>query len=238
MSTADRGVKFGNRDTRIYTVSMATIIFDLDGTLIDSSRLVLPAYKFAIRHFPGHDVPSDDTMNSTFGMPDPQIWETLMPHATNIQRQEAYVLAGEFVQQAILKESILLPHALDVLTELKARKHVLTVASNCGEDYLDAVLDSQGLRPYFTHPLCLGLVRGQQKADILTRHFEHFSRAGSVMVGDRHSDIEAAEHHGIPSVGCSFGFGQDEELRKATTVIRSLPELLPLFPSGATSIVL
>jgi phosphoglycolate phosphatase len=217
---------------------MATILFDLDGTLIDSTSLVLPAYRHAIRHFPQYEMPSAETMKRSLGLPDAQIWEVLMPNATPAERQEAYARCEEFIKETMDSTSILMPGAMEVLSELQARGHILTVASNCGESYLNAVLDSQGLRRFFTNPLCLGSVAGRRKADILARHFERFDRNSAVMVGDRRTDVEAAEEHGVPCIGCAFGFGSEDELQGAAVIIRSLPELLPLFPAGASTLFL
>ncbi|MCL6547969.1 MAG: HAD hydrolase-like protein, partial [Alicyclobacillus sp.] len=128
---------------------------------------------------------------------------------------------------------VLIPGAREVLTQLRSRGHTLTTASNCGQVYLDTVLDSQGLRALFTQPLCLQTVGGRVKADILAAHFQRFDRRDAVMVGDRASDIEAARAHGIPIIGCALGFGAEEELREADVIVHSLPELLDLFPAGA-----
>jgi phosphoglycolate phosphatase len=218
---------------------MATIIFDLDGTLIDSSKLVLPAYREAIQHVASVPVPSEETMKQTFGMPDRQIWVTLMPDATPEQRMAALTYTEHLVAKNIFQEDILLPHAREVLSELHRRGHVLTVASNCGTQYLDAVLDGQRIRKFFTAPLCLGSVNGRKKADILERHFQRFAKENAVMVGDRQSDVEAAAAHGIPCIGCGFvGFGKAEELQGAVHIIRSLPELLELFPEGTSTLLL
>lgn len=211
---------------------MATILFDLDGTLIDTASLVLPVFREVLRHVQA-SVPADDVLLGTFGMPDQTIWNLLLPTGSDSQREEAKRLSDSFIRERMQDTDVLLPHATEVLAALKDTGHTLTTASNCGIDYLDAALDTQGIRPYFTHPLCLGSVQGKRKADILTAHFRRFSKAGAVMVGDRHTDIEAAQEHGIPAVGCAFGFGDPDELAGAVAVIRALPELLPLFAGEA-----
>ncbi|GMA49637.1 MTA/SAH nucleosidase [Alicyclobacillus contaminans] len=218
---------------------MATIIFDLDGTLIDSTKIVLPAYRQAIRTVAQTPPPNEAVMKRTFGLPDADIWATLLPGATESVRQAAYEYTEQWVGNNLCTVDLLLPHARDVLAELQQRGHTLTTASNCGQAYLDAVLDSQGLRPYFTAPLCLGGVGGQRKADILARHFERFEKNTAVMVGDRATDVEAAQAHGIPCIGCHFvDFGDPTELAGAVCVIHQLTELLDLFPAGQSTLSL
>lgn len=216
---------------------MTTIIFDLDGTLIDTTTLVLPAFREVIRHFDGMPMPSEETMLKTFGMPDQAIWGVLMPTASLDQQNYAHALTDNLIHDRLAEVDVLLPHAVEMLTTLQERGHTLTVASNCGVPYLDAALDSQGIRPFFTHPLCLGSVNGQRKADILTAHFQRFAKSSAVMIGDRRSDIEAAEAHHIPSIGCAFGFGDAVELAGASTIIHSLKELLPMFDGNDLSLL-
>ena len=210
---------------------MNTLIFDLDGTLIHTAKLVLPAFHRAIRCFPQYPLPSERMMLGTFGMPDDEIWETLMPTATPDERAAAHRLCDEFIREDLFRHDVLLPDARDVLTALRDRGHTLTIASNCGVAYLDAVLDSQGIRPLFDRPLCLQSVNGRRKADILTAHFQHFPRMSAVMIGDRKTDIEAAQAHGIPAIGCDFhaGFGENHELAGAAHIIQSLGELLDMY---------
>ena len=51
-----------------------------------------------------------------------------------------------------------------------------------------------------------------------------------VMIGDRHSDIEAAHHHQIKSIAVLYGFGSNDELEKSnpTYVANNAKELLAI----------
>jgi phosphoglycolate phosphatase len=204
---------------------MTTILFDLDGTLIDSTGLVLPIYTEVIRRFANNPPLSDEEMRKTFGLPDDLIWQTLLPNATAEERIEAFELCERLVHERINTEDLLFPHTRDVLKSLYDQGYTLTTASNCGTGYLNLVLDTQGIRSYFTRPLCLESVGGRVKADILTEHFRHFDKCRAVMVGDRITDVEAADAHGIPTIGCAFGFGDRAELAGAHCIITSLTEL-------------
>lgn len=216
---------------------MTLIIFDLDGTLIDTTQLVFPAFRETLRHFPDAAQPGDDVLSQTFGMPDGQIWRTLLPNVPESRQREAFEMAEQMIQRGMHGSQSLMPGAHQVLSTLRARGYTLTVASNCGNAYLAAVLDSQGLRDYFDRPLCLESVHGQCKADILTEHFRHFPKELAVMVGDRQSDIEAADSHGIPAIGCQFGFGNEAELVGADVCIDRLEALLPLFPGDGSALL-
>lgn len=206
-------------------VDMTTILFDLDGTLIDSTSLVLPIYHEVIQRFPNNPPLSNDEMKKTFGLPDSRIWSVLLPQATPAERERAFALCEQLVQERVSLADLLFPHARDVLKTLQQAGHTLTTASNCGTGYLDLVLDTQGIRSYFTRPLCLESVHGRMKADILAEHFRYFDKSTAVMVGDRNTDVEAADAHGIPTIGCVFGFGDKAELAGAKCVITTLTQL-------------
>ncbi len=207
---------------------MATLIFDLDGTLVNTSAIFIPAIRLTMSHFPHVMQPTEQTIQKTFGFTDDEMWKTLMPESTESERALAFELRDSIIVKNMHEASVLLPDAFDVLSKLHQRGHQLTTASNCGTVYLNAVLDSQGIRHFFSSPLCLEMVGGQKKADILTRHFQHFSKENAFMIGDRSSDIEAAHEHEIQGIGCQFGFGEKEELKNADYLITSLFDLLDI----------
>ncbi len=208
---------------------MAMLIFDLDGTLVDTSSIFIPAVYQTLSYFPQVLTPSEEAIQKTFGLPDDLLWETLMPDTPAKVRQLACTFLSELLEKEMFKVNVLLPYAFDVLDQLHKRGHTLTTASNCGTSYLNAVLDSQHIRRFFAAPLCLGMVDGICKADILVQHLKGAAKNEVYMIGDRHSDIEAAHLCDIPAVGCKFGFGDDAELQDAEYVISSLQELVNLF---------
>ncbi|WP_072872813.1 HAD family hydrolase [Alicyclobacillus tolerans] len=206
----------------------STLIFDLDGTLLSSASFILPIYKKIIAQY-GGKAPDDLTMTRTFGLPDEQIWEILMPNSTGQIRRQAETDCGKEVAFTLSHCDILFPETRFTLEALKQAGYTLTTASNCGCNYLDAVLSTQHLDTLFTLPLCLESVHGKRKADILRAHCKVFDIESMVMIGDRQSDVEAAKEIGIPCIGCAFGFGHDDELTNADVIITNLSQLLTLF---------
>ncbi|RIV26683.1 HAD family hydrolase [Alicyclobacillaceae bacterium I2511] len=207
---------------------MTTLLFDLDGTLIDTSSVVLPAFTATLK-FLGTKIPDTEVLRATFGVPDEEIWKQLLPEGDKALRQVAYVRAQAEICAGIRRTRVLLPETLTVLQKLYLRGHTLSVASNCSSAYLEAVVSSQGLGPLLTHPLCLESVGGHCKADILAAHQAYFGTDPLVMVGDRLSDVEAAKATGLPVVGCAFGFGNPQEVAGANVVIHRLSQLLDLY---------
>jgi len=204
---------------------MTTVIFDVDGTLVDTRAAIYPAFREVIRHFPNQPQPAEEVIRKTLGNPDTVIWEMLLPLATEDERKAAFHLYQELVQRDFDLSQCLIPGVREMLQELHTLGYALTTASNCGEEYLNQVLDALDLRQYFTRPLCLESVGGTNKAQIIAEHLRVFPRDGAVMVGDRQVDVNAARANGIPAIGCAFGFGEDAELLGAATVVHHPSEL-------------
>ncbi|EPZ44137.1 MULTISPECIES: HAD family hydrolase [Alicyclobacillus] len=211
---------------------MAVIIFDLDGTLINTGDIAIDAYKSAMAEFSVKpaDLPTDEQILKTFGLPDREIWQSLMPNHTAEEQMAAFHLSSTRIDEAMRHRDILLPHAREVVHELHRRGYILTTASNCGERYLDAVMATQGIGHLFDEPLCLESVHGTRKADILRQLVARYGQESKLyLVGDRYTDRDAAAEVGMPFIGCDFGFGDASELTGAIYIVKDLPGLLNYF---------
>ncbi|KIL52660.1 haloacid dehalogenase [Jeotgalibacillus alimentarius] len=204
---------------------MALILFDLDGTIIDSTDYLLQALHLAVEDMPHIQEPSKETLQSAYGLTGNAFWAKVVPDATP---QEITIIRrrrSEFLDQLVKGKDILFPGVKETLQQLKDNGHTLTTASNCGTHYLDMILDSQDIRHYFSEPICLGTIHGEKKGDILTAHFDKFGKSEAFMVGDRYSDIEAAKEHDIPVIFCTYGFGSEEEASQADYRISRIEEV-------------
>ncbi|WP_404407401.1 HAD family hydrolase [Jeotgalibacillus malaysiensis] len=205
---------------------MALILFDLDGTIIDSTEYLLQALHLAVEDMPHIQEPSKETLQSAYGLTGNAFWAKVVPDASP---QEITIIRrrrSEFLDQLVKGKDLLFPGVKETLHQLKEDGHTLSTASNCGTHYLDMVLDSQDIRQYFSEPICLGTIHGEKKGDVLAVHFEKFGKSeAAYLVGDRYSDIEAAKEHGIPVIYCTYGFGTDEEAAQADYRISSIDEV-------------
>lgn len=215
---------------------MTVLIFDLDGTLINTGPLAIHAYKQAMVtcDFKSEEMPTDEAILKTFGLPDPEIWSTLMPKRSPEEQIRAFHLAGDSLRDSMGKADITIAGARETIAQLHRRGYTLTTASNCGLDYLDMAMSVQGLGEWMDRPLCLESVHGRKKVDILHELIRRYEHQDMVMIGDRSTDRDAAKAVDIPFVGCNFGFGDAGELAGAIAVVSDLPQLLNVF-EGPTS---
>ncbi|MDY6934583.1 MAG: HAD hydrolase-like protein [Spirochaetota bacterium] len=94
------------------------------------------------------------------------------------------------------------------------RGYTMLVASNGKIDYIEAILNSKDIKKYFTYPIVTidNMIRG--KNDIVRYYKETISKNNLlIMIGDRESDMIAAIENGIPFIGCSFGFSENNEFK-------------------------
>lgn len=188
-----------------------SIIFDLDGTLwttIDSCVKALADVKN--KH---NDIIYDisakmvkDSMGKPFD-------ENVKTYYGYLNKEKAIKYAKEaFANNAKnLSENggTLFPQTSDTIKKL-AKNFQLYIVSNCMEDYMQAFLNSSGLKEYFcdyeSHERT-GLSKGENIKLVMERN--HLKNV--IYVGDTIGDKIASDYAGIPFAYASYGFGEVEE---------------------------
>ncbi|MFT9496398.1 HAD family hydrolase [Anaerosolibacter sp.] len=205
---------------------MDSIIFDLDGTLWDSTDVVLMAWNDVVkRHQQIAEPLTKDDVKGIMGLQVKEIGKKLFPGL------------GEDMQLKILNEcceiecgyiekqgGLLYDHLEEVLRSLSQR-YKLFIVSNCQCGYIEAFLKYHKLEGYFAdfeNPGRTCLSKGENIKLIMERN----NLQGSVYVGDTAGDQKAAKQAGIPFVYARYGFGKVTEF---DYVIDSLDNLLKLF---------
>jgi phosphoglycolate phosphatase-like HAD superfamily hydrolase len=120
------------------------------------------------------------------------------------------------------------------LAHLRGLGLILAIASNGRLPYIEAVLSTYDIARYFIERVSVdGGTRPRSKADILRAYLQREERSPRqlVMVGDRASDVEAAQAVGCHFIGCDYGHGYREEIESAGPVVQSLAALPPVIES-------
>ena len=216
----------------------ALIAFDLDGVLYTSEPFLGEAYREAIANVnarrPGSfpRVPATREILDHVGWPVPvilaRLFPTVDPVAAELLLLETLPVIGQRVARG---EGMLFPGVPDTLAQLQRAGFTLAVASNGRRHYVETVLATYGLARHFTELVSIdGSERIGNKADILRAYTvrERCLPAALVMVGDRASDVEAAQAVGCHFVGCDYGHGYREEIAGAGPVVASFDALPPV----------
>lgn len=189
-------------------MQLSTVVFDLDGTLMDTAPGVLKAVEYTVQKI-GKPALNRNTILKFIGPPVKQslmkycnLSESLAVEATAIfrTRYSTVDLYGADVYRGIF----------DVLDTLKKRAVKIGVATYKREDYAIKLLEQKGVASY-----CQSIKgaddRGvKSKQDILeecVRELQTSSPQNAVLVGDTLHDAEGALKAGCYFIGVTYGYG-------------------------------
>lgn len=208
------------------------IIFDLDGTLIDSSEDIAWAANKTLQSF-GRKTVGIAEIKKNIGWGIKMLIERLMPGEAPIGVLLAREKFLEFYSSRLAVSTTLYPGVTETLTHLKSIGKVMALATNKPAALSDAILGEFGLRDFFA--MTVG-------GDSFTNRKPHpepltsvlsalgFNAADAVMIGDSPMDCEAAMAAGTRSIGVTYGFRSPEDIKKAgfDAIVDALPEIVSL----------
>ncbi|MCD8155126.1 MAG: HAD family hydrolase [Clostridiales bacterium] len=204
---------------------MDSIIFDVDGTLWDSTEVVAQAWTRYLQQTEHLDMHiTSRRLMELFGRPLPDIAARIFPEKS--QAEQLRIIDGccEAEHQALLQSNPLLyPHLEETLKSL-SEKYPLFIVSNCQAGYIEVFLKVTGFAPFFRDHLCPGDT-GEEKAANIREIIQRHHLSSPVYVGDTEGDFLACREAGVPFVFASYGFGS---VKEPDFCIGSLPDLLRL----------
>jgi phosphoglycolate phosphatase len=192
------------------------ILFDLDGTLVDSSGAIRASLAHALERS-GLGFPQDRPVERMIGLP-----------LLDIFRDE-FGLTGAAAERAIADYRAhydaeaqagtrIYDHVETCLEALRAAGCKLVVATVKPSPIAAKVLSEMGLAPYFCGVAGSSMDHARRdKGDIIRHALQTYGLdpAHSAMVGDRAQDIRGARSNRLCAVGVTWGFGSPEELAAA-----------------------
>lgn len=208
---------------------MKLVVFDVDGTLIDSHALIIEAMETAFEAV-GLKPPGHDMILSTVGLSLPEAIEYLLPGSRKAQLDE--IVGGyrnAFLAGKVSDEAPLYPGARECLMTLAGRDDLLLgVATGKSRRGLDVVLEHHGLSGFFVTCQTADGHPSKPHPEML---FSACSCAGvdpsrTVMIGDTEFDMNMAKTAGTGAIGVSWGYHSPETLRQiGVPVAEDFPDL-------------
>lgn len=216
------------------TMMEKNLIFDYDGTIHDTAHIYIPAFRTAYaslvkrRMAPERTFPEKE-IRSWLGYSPKEMWTALLPDQPwEALRDASDMITAEMVRSVADGKARLFPGSEDVLAQLKDAGYHLLILSNCRQAYLQQHRSTFQLDRFFEDYYCSEDFGYAPKYEI----FPEIRKAHPgkhLIIGDRFHDLETAEKHGLPSVACAWGYGDEDEFRRASaklTDIRQLPETI------------
>ena len=209
---------------------LAAVLFDLDDTLIDSIELIVRAFQHVTARHLGAPI-AREVVLPTIGRPLPPLLEELAPGrgADLLATYEVYIRQHH---DALVT---LFPGAIETLTELRRRGHLIGIVTSKRRVVAQLAFDAFGLEERVDVTICLeDIARGKPAPDPLLEAARRLalSPARCLCVGDSVHDLLAARAAGMPSAAALWGPTARAELaaHAPTYLIREMAALLPLCP--------
>ena len=199
------------------------VIFDLDGTLWDSSVQVAESWNVVIEQEVGkeHTLTAADIMKY-MGLTMTEIADRHFGFLPEKERYELSHKCEEFENSYITEHGGRLFEGVEeTLAKLKDMGVKMAVVSNCQEGYIKAFLDSMDMWKYFVDYEEWGRTM-LLKADNIKLVMERNGAERAIYVGDIQKDSDAAHKAGIDCIYASYGFG---EICDAVATLKSFDEL-------------
>jgi phosphoglycolate phosphatase len=181
------------------------IVFDWDGTLFDSTALIVRCIQDACTDV-GAARPSDGDAAYVIGL---GLADALRHVAPGLPEARYPALGARYRHHYVARqhELSLFPGTLDMLHALKARAHRLGVATGKGRRGLDEALAHSQLRGLFDATRTADETASKPDPLMLQELMHEFGTepARTLMIGDTTHDLQLARNAGAPSVAVSFG---------------------------------
>lgn len=206
-----------------------TILFDLDGTLTDSSLGIINSICFALEKM-NISIPDRKDLLPFIGPPLKESFSKFF-HLSEEDSQQAVTFYRQYFSKIGLFENQLYPDVIPVLSDLRASGKELLLATSKPEIFAVQILEHFQIKDFFQVIAGASLDgHRSEKADVIQYALEMAQISDTrqcLMVGDRKHDIEGAKVHQMDAVGVLYGFGSKKELVEAgaTSILDKLADL-------------
>lgn len=204
------------------------IIFDLDGTLIDSSEDIAWSTNMTLRNM-GFEELSYQAIKGRIGWGVKMLLQRVLPEEKQNLLEEARNIFMGYYSGHLLVKTKLYPGVVDVLKHFKNKK--LAVATNKPLNLTEKILDGLSISNCFKKIIGGDGVQNKKPSpeaiEMILKDLMVLPKQ-AVFVGDSKIDIEAGKGAGVITIGAAYGFRGRHELEEAgaDVVIEDIKELI------------
>ena len=197
-------------------LNLDIIFFDIDGTLVDSRKVIIDAANFTLNSLGLKEKKADEII-SNMKFETSYLISKIADTDDNDLIIKGVKLFRSYWKKNVSRDSRLFSGVREILDYLYGKKLIIT--SNGIKDVIEEMLDSFNIRKYFRQ-----IISGDEVDCIkptacpINKAFatlELFSKNNAMIVGDMDVDIRAGKAAGINTCGVTYGFGKKEDIVKA-----------------------
>ena len=211
------------------------IVFDWDGTLIDSAGVIVECIQAACRDL-GLPIPDDERAAHVIGL---GLADALSYAVPGLPPGEYRSVAERYRHHYLLRDPQipLFDGTAGMLEELHVRGHVLAIATGKSTRGLVRALETTGVGRYFASSRCADQCASKPAPDMLHELMGELavSPEATLMVGDTVHDLQMAVSAGVPALAVSYGAHPRDSLTALNPLgcVDTPRELLPWLTRNA-----
>ncbi|MBE5899668.1 MAG: HAD family hydrolase [Lachnospiraceae bacterium] len=202
------------------------VIFDLDGTLIDTSEGIFNSVRYAEKMM-GLDAIDEDKLKEFIGPPPKEMYKTLYGLTEEdallaVKYHRDYGASNGYIESSPYNG------IKDLLIELKSNGNILAIGTLKKQEVAESVIKHHKLDDCFDCILGMNDSESLTKALIISSIVDKYGidKDNVIMVGDSVYDYEGARQVGVRFIGVLYGFGLEANRVHKYSVINSPKELL------------
>lgn len=204
------------------------ILFDLDGTLWDSSKQVIDSWNEVIATLPDfHRTLTREDMQSVMGKTMDEIAYACFTTVTKERALEILDLCMDNENRYLEKHGGRLFDRLEEVLKKLHETYFLAVVSNCQKGYIEAFLSHHKLGQYFDDKECYGntlLPKDGSITALLERN--HIAKDDALYVGDIEGDYLSATKAGLTFIHAAYGYGTVPQAEYRIESLSQLPKVV------------
>lgn len=213
--------------------SINTIMFDFDGTLMDTTDLIIESFKYTVRKHLNYDIDAKD-LYPTFGRPLIEALEELAPN----RGEELIKTYREFNLYNHDQMVNIFDHVPETLAALKDRKIKLGIVTSKSRATLEKGLELYNLKPYFDAIVALeDTVRHKPHPEPILHCLQLLQATPdqALYVGDSPHDIKCAHQAGVKAVAVRWSYlsWDSIEAENPEFTIETIQDLFTIIDNGS-----
>ena len=206
-----------------WTMEKLGLIFDVDGTLCDSTEVMKLAWNEILNRVPYEHVEmTDEFISHYMGKPMDDWARGVLP---GVDIDTACAIIRQCSDQEYVEiERIgtnLYPDIKETFKTLHEKYH-LYILSNCGIGYIERVMKCAEIEAYVDAHLCNGDT-SLDKPDNIKLMVQQQNLTRCAYVGDTERDHECCKEAGVPFIYASYGFGHAKEVEYQVDSMKEIP---------------